>query len=356
MTDAGLKELAALKNLSTLDLSATNVTGAGMKELAVLKNLTTLYLRGPGAHVAVSPEACREPSLTDAGAKELAALESLTTLDLSGNNVTAAILKELAALKNLIALNLSGTRVTDAEMKELAALRNLRILYLFGCTNLTDDGVKQLATLKNLTYLDLMMTKISDTGLMELSAIPGLAHLRVAGPTVSDAGEKEFERRNPKCDLSVPNSAVVHTPRCSDVTGTLRRSFLAKTTQWLELSGASRRYRLNSRRRRRFACRTGPFVWFDVEASSRLSDLSRLASVEMLSSSQVMTSARVLYLSHFSFVVSAFTETVADRPKARLQHLKQECEVPDGIGCCISNPRRDDRPRGIPGGLWEPPT
>ena len=40
---------------------------------------------------------------------------------------------------------------------------------------------------------------------MELSAIPGLAHLRVAGPNVSDAGEKEFERRNPKCDLSVPS-------------------------------------------------------------------------------------------------------------------------------------------------------
>ena len=52
--------------------------------------------------------------------------------------------------------------------------------------------------------LDLVMTKVSDTGLMELSAIPGLAHLRVAGTNVSDAGEKEFKRRNPKCDLSVP--------------------------------------------------------------------------------------------------------------------------------------------------------
>ena len=75
----------------------------------------------------------------------------------------------------------------------------------FRCTNLTDDGVKQLATLKNLTVLDLPSTKISDTGLMELSAIPGLAHLCVAGTNVSEAGVKEFERRNPKCDLSVPS-------------------------------------------------------------------------------------------------------------------------------------------------------
>ena len=44
MTDAGLKELAALKNLTTLDLSDTEVTDAGLKELAALKNLTTLDL------------------------------------------------------------------------------------------------------------------------------------------------------------------------------------------------------------------------------------------------------------------------------------------------------------------------
>ena len=44
VTDAELKELAALKNLTTLDLSDTRVTDAGMKELAALKNLTTLDL------------------------------------------------------------------------------------------------------------------------------------------------------------------------------------------------------------------------------------------------------------------------------------------------------------------------
>ena len=48
VTDAELKELAALKNLTTLDLSDTRVTGAGIKELAALKNLTTLHLSGRG--------------------------------------------------------------------------------------------------------------------------------------------------------------------------------------------------------------------------------------------------------------------------------------------------------------------
>ena len=39
VTEAGLKELTPLKNLTTLDLSYTQVTDAGLKELAALKNL-----------------------------------------------------------------------------------------------------------------------------------------------------------------------------------------------------------------------------------------------------------------------------------------------------------------------------
>ena len=50
--------------------------------------------------------------------KELAALENLTTLDLSNARATDAGMKELAALKNLTTLGLSGTSVTGAGMKE----------------------------------------------------------------------------------------------------------------------------------------------------------------------------------------------------------------------------------------------
>ena len=44
VTDAGLRELAPLKNLTTLNLSHTPVTDAGLRELAALKHLTTLRL------------------------------------------------------------------------------------------------------------------------------------------------------------------------------------------------------------------------------------------------------------------------------------------------------------------------
>lgn len=57
MTDAGLKELASLTNLTTLDLHDTAVTDAGLKELAPLTKLTTIFLFNA--------------AVTDAGLKEL---------------------------------------------------------------------------------------------------------------------------------------------------------------------------------------------------------------------------------------------------------------------------------------------
>jgi internalin A len=56
VTDAGLKELAPLKNLTTLDLYGTKVTDTGLKALAPLTKLDLLILI--------------ETQVTDAGARE----------------------------------------------------------------------------------------------------------------------------------------------------------------------------------------------------------------------------------------------------------------------------------------------
>ena len=57
LTDAGLRELAGLKNLSWLDLRETRVTDAGLKELAGLKKLGRVLLQ--------------DTQVTDAGVAEL---------------------------------------------------------------------------------------------------------------------------------------------------------------------------------------------------------------------------------------------------------------------------------------------
>jgi hypothetical protein len=79
ITDAGLKELAGLKQLQAMSVGATKITDAGLKELAGLKQLQTLFLYGA--------------QITDAGLKELAGLKQLQSLALAGTKITEAGLK-----------------------------------------------------------------------------------------------------------------------------------------------------------------------------------------------------------------------------------------------------------------------
>jgi hypothetical protein len=47
VTDAGLKELAGMKSLRTLDLGSTHVTGTGLRELVRMESLQILGLGDP---------------------------------------------------------------------------------------------------------------------------------------------------------------------------------------------------------------------------------------------------------------------------------------------------------------------
>jgi Leucine-rich repeat (LRR) protein len=66
--------------------------------------------------------------VTDAGLKELPGLRNLTTLSLGDTKVTDEGLKNLAGLKDLSELDLSLTQTTDKGLKELAGLKNLAML------------------------------------------------------------------------------------------------------------------------------------------------------------------------------------------------------------------------------------
>jgi hypothetical protein len=162
-----------------LDLSGTKLTDAGLKELAPLKNLTTLLL--PGSVTDATLRALREVGLLHTlGLGKVGRptkLEEVIWLSLP-STVTAAGLKELAPLKNLTTLSLPKG-VTDAGLKELAPLQSLTTLHLLD-TKVTDAGLKELAALKNLTTLDLRgTTKVSDKGVETLQqALPKCKILR----------------------------------------------------------------------------------------------------------------------------------------------------------------------------------
>jgi Leucine-rich repeat (LRR) protein len=201
LTDAGLKELAALKSLQLLRLGGSLVTGAGLKELAALKNLRALDLVGTGVTDAtLKPLAALQElrvlhlgltAVTDAGLKELATLKRLESLNLGGTSVTGVGLGELAALKSLQTLTLRNTKMTDAELTNLAALKSLQSLDL-GYTAVTDAGLSHLATLTGLETLNLEGTRVTDAGLKELTRLKNLRTLNLAATQVTDAGLTEL--------------------------------------------------------------------------------------------------------------------------------------------------------------------
>ena len=93
----------------------------GTGPLELLRAATTRALAAALARLPSPPAAfgLHLPQVTDAGLKELAGLKSLQSLDLWGTQVTDAGLKELAGLQSLQTLYLAGTQVTDAGVAEL---------------------------------------------------------------------------------------------------------------------------------------------------------------------------------------------------------------------------------------------
>ena len=81
--------------------------------------------------------------VTDAGLKEVAKLKQLKGLYLEGTEITDAGLKEISKLKQLNFLALNLTQITDAGLKEVAKLKQLRFVNLED-TKVTESGVAQL--------------------------------------------------------------------------------------------------------------------------------------------------------------------------------------------------------------------
>jgi len=196
VTDAELKDLAALKNLSWLDLRNTKVTDAGLTELARLKKLTMLAVDGTNVTDA-SLRTMRESGLLHALCRVYGkgnrpsdrpkSVEEVYHLDLRDTQVTDAGLRELGSLKNLTYIDLTRAKVTDKGLKDLVGFKNLTSLHLFG-TMVTEAGLKELAGLKNLTTLQL--SHVTDSHLRVLREI-GLLH------ALSDAyGPDEFGMAN----------------------------------------------------------------------------------------------------------------------------------------------------------------
>ncbi|MDX1944431.1 MAG: SUMF1/EgtB/PvdO family nonheme iron enzyme [Pirellulaceae bacterium] len=150
ITDGSLESIGRLKDLETLELISTRVTGKSFVRLRPLLKLRQLSLH-------------KSPIETVADLPPFANLEWLA-LDYS--RLTTERLEELPRLDRLKTLNLMFAPAAGLGPKSCANLPSLETLYLSE-TPTTDETLKHLVQMKTLKSLWLIKTKVSREGVAE---------------------------------------------------------------------------------------------------------------------------------------------------------------------------------------------
>jgi len=104
----------------------------------------------------------------------------LTSLDLSDTDVSDDGLVHIAKFRQLKRLSLFSCNISDLELRHLASLDQLEVLNL-DCRDIGDDGLKHLRFLKHLKSLDIFSGRITEMGCLHLSRIKSLESLVLCG-------------------------------------------------------------------------------------------------------------------------------------------------------------------------------
>jgi Leucine-rich repeat (LRR) protein len=178
ITDTGIAHLSKMRSLKKLDIGSSQVTDRGLAYLAQIKTLEQLDL----------PQ--HQKGITDAGLAHIAELPNLKALHISRIHFndpkmnkeyyTDKGLEDLVKCQGLEELSLGSIGITDAGMDHVAKLTALKSLLLFGCENITDNGLARLAELKSLTSLHIAHADITISGLNRLSSLSNLTRLNVS--------------------------------------------------------------------------------------------------------------------------------------------------------------------------------
>ncbi|MCE9532925.1 MAG: hypothetical protein K8T89_17645 [Planctomycetes bacterium] len=191
-SNASMKDLAELKNLTALDLRELDgvidgLTDEGLKNLTELKKLQWLFLRGR--------------KLTHASVQSIKEFKNLKGLYANSVPVGDDGLRDLKGLKDLTYLDLFRAGVTDSGVKELKEFKNLRFLDLSGNSAISGAGAKQLRDLAKLEILNISESGIGDAGLMELTGLKKLKTLHALKTQVTSEGIDEFKKALPECNV-----------------------------------------------------------------------------------------------------------------------------------------------------------
>ncbi|TDU64544.1 leucine rich repeat (LRR) protein [Prosthecobacter fusiformis] len=190
LTDAGMVQLAGLKDLESFSFVGTTITGRAYAKFEGFTKLTRVSHRGSKIDDEGLKELCDHlPNLeslslahakfTDAGAPNLAKLSKLKGLEL-GAHATPAALKNITALP-IESLQL-GEGFNKSEslpiIKEIKTLKRLTLINF----NVTDGDLDLLATMTHLESLELGGFENPEAHLPQLAAFSFLKELKFYFP------------------------------------------------------------------------------------------------------------------------------------------------------------------------------
>lgn len=244
VTDEGIKNLAKLQNLETINFTSTRITEVGFAVTQELPKLRSLNLTNI--------------NITPAMLATLGHLENLEDLSLERTTIGDAALATLENLVNLKSLNLTGTQISDNAFRILEKMKSLEVLKI-GHTAIRGDGLKFLKRKKGdsglrvlnaqhsqfglaglqflrnvetLEDLDLSQAEVTDRALQALKGVNHLKKLNLGFNQITDQGLIVLANTKGLEELSLTNLAMV-----GDFT--LKNLAKNKDLQRLDINGTS---------------------------------------------------------------------------------------------------------------------
>lgn len=189
LTDAGMVQLAGLKNLENFSFVGTQMTGKAYARFEGFTKLAKVSHRGSSIDDEGLRQLCDHlPNLeslslahakfTDAGAPHLAKLAKLKGLELGTSKATPQALKHLAGLP-LEYLQLGEGFESPACFSLIKDIRTLRRLTLTNAQSLTEADLQALAGLTQLEHLEIGKMPLPDERIPALKSFAFLKTMRL---------------------------------------------------------------------------------------------------------------------------------------------------------------------------------
>lgn len=230
VTEAGLKHIARMSLVESLDISQLTFTDAalvGFLELPKLRRLTMRQAHFPteaglaviGQMAHLESLTLAETAVTDSDLKAIQNMPALRELHLDETKLTDAVFEHLATLSQLEVLTISKTAITSRGLQKLCGspgglrLQVLDVHRTFAGRN----GFAQLDGLAALEDLDASLSQVADDSLRGWKSPPKLRKLNLSGNVFTNVSLPGILSSPELEDLNLQKVSGINDPGLNDI-------------------------------------------------------------------------------------------------------------------------------------------